>query len=75
MKKIDLDQDLVRAVSRNIPCVHMNTDFLAANAISVFIKYLNNHLESGSTLQEAIEGIKTKDVEWGGFRKKWCFRR
>jgi|LauGreSuBDMM15SN_2_FD.fasta_scaffold485113_2 hypothetical protein len=63
MKKIDLDQDLVRAVSRNIPCIHMNTDFLAANAISVFLKYLNHQLESGSTLQEAIDGIKTKDVE------------
>ena len=63
MKKIDLDQDLVRAVSRNSPCIHMNTDFLAANAISVFVKYLNHHLENNSTLQEAIDGIKTKDVE------------
>lgn len=63
MEKIDLDQDLVRAVSRNIPCIHMNTDFLAANAITVFLKYLKWHSSNGSTLQEAIDGIKIKNVE------------
>lgn len=63
MEKIDLDQDLVRAVSRSIPCIHMNTDFLAANAISVFLKYLKWHLENNSSLEEAINGIKVKNVE------------
>jgi len=63
MEKIDLDQDLVRAVSRSIPCIHMNTDFLAANAISVFLKYLKWHLENNSSLEEAVNGIKLKNVE------------
>jgi len=63
MEKVDLDQDLVRAVSRSIPCVHMNTDFLAANAITVFLKYLRWHLNNGSSLQDAVDGIKTKNVE------------
>lgn len=63
MEKVDLDQDLVRAVSRSIPCIHMNTDFLAANAITVFLKYLRWHLNNGSSLQDAVDGIKIKDVE------------
>lgn len=63
MEKVDLDQDLVRAVSRSIPCIHMNTDFLAANAITVFLKYLRWHLNNGSSLQDAVDGIKVKDVE------------
>ena len=63
MKKIDLDQELVRKVSRNIPCIHMNSDFMAANTVSVFLGYLNFHLEKGSTLQDAINGIKTIDSD------------
>jgi hypothetical protein len=63
MEKIDLDQDLVRAVSRNIPCVHMNTDFLAANAIAVFLKYLKWHQDNKSSVEDAINGIKLKNAE------------
>jgi len=63
MEKIDLDQDLVRAVSRNIPCVHMNTDFLAANAITVFLKYLRWHKENNLGLEDAINNIKVKNAE------------
>lgn len=63
MEKIDLDQDLVRAVSRNIPCIHMNTDFIAANAITIFLKYLRWHLNNNGTLDDAINGIKVKSDE------------
>lgn len=63
MERIDLDQDLVRAVSKNIPCIHMNTDFLAANAISVFLKYLKWHRDNGSTVENIINDIKVTQVE------------
>lgn len=63
MERIDLDQDIVRAVAKNIPCIHMNTDFLAANAVSVFLKYLRWHQSNGSSLEEAISDIKLKNVE------------
>ena len=46
MQRVDLDQELVRMVARSIPCIHMNTDFLAANAISVFLKYKKNCKEN-----------------------------
>lgn len=41
----------------------MNSDFMAANTVSVFLGYLNFHLEKGSTLQDAINGIKTVDAD------------
>jgi hypothetical protein len=63
MERVDLDQDLVRAVARNIPCIHMNTEFLAANAISVFLKYLKWHNNNGSSLDDVIKDIKLKNVE------------
>jgi hypothetical protein len=63
MERVDLDQDLVRAVARNIPCIHMNTEFLAANAISVFLKYLKWHNDNGSSLDDVIKDIKLKNVE------------
>ena len=63
MERVDLDQDLVRAVARNIPCIHMNTEFLAANAISVFLKYLKWHNDNNSSLQDVIKDIKLKNVE------------
>jgi len=63
MERVDLDQDLVRAVAKNIPCIHMNTEFLAANAISVFLKYLKWHSNNGSLLEDVIKDIKLKNVE------------
>ncbi|MEY3435524.1 MAG: hypothetical protein RLZZ195_1023 [Pseudomonadota bacterium] len=63
MQRVDLDQELVRMVARSIPCIHMNTDFLAANAISVFLKYLKNCKENSLSLDDAINNIKLKDVE------------
>lgn len=63
MERVDLDQDIVRAVAKNIPCIHMNTDFLAANAISVFLKYLRWHQNNGSSIEDAINSIKLKNVE------------
>lgn len=63
MERVDLDQDLVRAVAKNIPCIHMNTDFLAANAISVFLKYLKWHCDNGSTVEDIINSIKVTQVE------------
>ena len=63
MEIVDLDQDIVRAVAKNIPCIHMNTDFLAANAISVFLKYLRWHQNNGSSIEDAINSIKLKNVE------------
>jgi len=63
MERVDLDQDLVRAVAKNIPCIHMNTEFLAANAISVFLKYLKWHNDNNSSLQDVIKDIKLKNVE------------
>lgn len=63
MERVDLDQDLVRAVAKNIPCIHMNSDFLAANAITVFLKYLRWHQGNGSTLEDVINDIKVTEIE------------
>lgn len=58
-ERVDINQDIVRAVGRVLPCVHMSTDFLAANAVTVFLKYLNYHKNNGGSIDDAIAGIKT----------------
>lgn len=58
MQKIDLDQELVRKVSRVIPCIHMNSDSMAANSVAIFLAYLKYHESQGHTLQEVINDIK-----------------
>ena len=72
-QKIDLDQELVKKVSKVIPCIHMNADAMACNSVAVFLGFLKYHRENGSTLEDVINDIKVTEIN--GWKRYSGIRR